>query len=144
MQFDTGSPSTLFYAAPLQAIRKAYPQVVRLADTTTTVTDFRFTVCGMPVVAREAQVLSLRSATGSPGGNKPLIIGTLGTDFLDGRVVVIDYPRQQLITGSVLPAGFEITAPLSDFLYTARRILLPAAINGQMTVLFFRFRVQCV
>jgi hypothetical protein len=137
MQFDTGSPSTLFYAVPLQAIRKAYPKAVRFADTTTTVSDFRFTVGDMPVVAREAQVLPLGSATGSPGGNKPLIIGTLGTDFLDGRVVVIDYSRQQLITGTALPAGFESAAPFSDFMYTARRILVPAAINGQKTVLFF-------
>jgi hypothetical protein len=71
-------------------------------------------------------------------GRKPVIIGTVGTDFLDGRVVVIDYPKQVIVTGSEVPADLKKrVTDFPEFVYAGRRILLPATINRRRTILYF-------
>lgn len=138
MQFDTGTPSTVFYAHKLKAIMERYPKAIAITDTTQRLIDFRFTIGTMPVVAKEVEVMQFGSSDIDVKGKKPIIIGTVGTDFLDGRVTVIDYPKQVLLTGNELPADLkQSSASFSDFMYAGRRILLPVTIRGRRTILYF-------
>jgi len=138
MQFDTGTPSTVFYAQKLNAIMKRYPKAITISDTTQRLTDFSFTIDTMPMVAKEVEVMQFGSSDIDVKGKKPIIIGTIGTDFLDGRIAVIDYPKQVLLTGNDLPADLkESSASFSDFMYAGRRILLPAVIKSKRTMLYF-------
>lgn len=137
MQFDTGSPYTVFYGNKLQAIYRKYPALAALHNTGDSLSGFHFNAGPLAITARQVAVRSFDS-TGIRWEDKrtPILIGTLGTDLIDNKVVAIDYPRQQLhIADSVLPE-FRKGSP-AGFLYTMRRILLPAEVAGKKTVLYF-------
>ena len=137
MQFDLGSPSSVLYNAKLLDIHAKYPKAITLTDTTTALQNVSFKVGKMPVLASAITVrqVGARSVPGS-SWKEPVIIGTLGTDVIDGRVVAIDYPRKRLTLYPGLPKSIQ-PSELSGFVYTSRSVLLPATIKGKQTMLFF-------
>ncbi|AXY75791.1 hypothetical protein D3H65_18175 [Paraflavitalea soli] len=137
MQFDTGSPYSLFYGDKLQAIYRRYPSMANLRQVGDTLTNFSFKAGPLPITARQIAVQSFDSS-GIDWSNKHSlpIIGTLGTDLIDNKAVAIDYRRKQLIISDSLPVAYRKAPPVS-FTYAMRRILLPAVIRGQKTILYF-------
>jgi hypothetical protein len=105
MQFDTGAPYSVLYANPLAALQKQYA-AMRLAFSAQgdTVNNFRFNLGTCQILAHAVKVIPY-GASQLPAANSDehLIIGTLGTDLLDGRVIIIDYPRQQITISIVIP-----------------------------------------
>lgn len=138
MQFDTGSPSTLFYRAKLQQIQARFPKTVTVADTASTLSAFAFRVGAMPVSARQVKLIDYASA--AIHWEKPdeiTIIGTIGTDFVENRVIGIDYPARKLFTGLTTPAKWSDKVRWADFIFANRAILLPAQLRGKNTLLYF-------
>lgn len=135
MQFDLGSASTLFYTAKVKAIRERYPQSLP-ADTAQ---GFSFTAGKMPVAVKT--ILQRPNGSGVIHWKDKAsidIIGTIGADFLDGRVLVIDYPAQKIYNGEALPAALakkELNP--TPFYFNQRSVLLPAVLHGKKTLLFF-------
>lgn len=134
LQFDTGSPFTLLYRQPLQAIHRLYPKTVSLKRLPDTLTQFSFKAGKLPVTAQKIGVIDAGDTLISP--DAPLIIGTLGTDLIDNKVVTIDYQQEQLALSDSLPANWTTNQAL-PFYYTMRRILLPATLSGKKTILYF-------
>ncbi|NSL86899.1 hypothetical protein ECE50_008660 [Chitinophaga sp. Mgbs1] len=135
MQFDTGSPYSMFYGNQLKSIRKAYPQALRLTDTTTVLLRFGFTAGNMPVLAKAIPVRPSGGADTNGSEDTISIIGTLGTDLIDNKVMEIDYPgRCMTITDDTTR---EAGPAWSAFMYVRRSILLPAAIKGTPAMLCF-------
>ncbi|NII27149.1 hypothetical protein HB364_18825 [Pseudoflavitalea sp. X16] len=134
MQFDTGAPYSLFYGNKLQAIHRKYPATTAPGDS---LTNYRFKAGPLPITARQIAIRSFDSS-GIDWKNKraPQIIGTLGADLLENKVIIIDYPRKSLFIGDSLPAHLQPTQ-LTSFLFAMRRILLPATIKGKNTILYF-------
>ncbi len=137
MQFDTGSPYSLFYRDKLQAISRRYPAITALHKPGDTLANFSFKAGPLTITARQIAV-QLFDSSGIDWKNKQnlTIIGTLGTDLIDNKIIAIDYPRRQLIIGDSLPAAYRKTSPAS-FIYAMRRILLPALIQGKKSILYF-------
>lgn len=137
MQFDTGSPYSLFYGNKLQAIHRKYPAIASLHSMGDSLANFRFKAGPLTITARQIAIHSFDSSGIDWKENRtPGIIGTLGTDLIDNKVVVIDYPRQQLLITDSVPATFKKGKPAS-FLFAMRRILLPAEIRSKKTILYF-------
>jgi hypothetical protein len=138
MQFDTGSPYSLFYTNKLQAIHRKYPAISYLQTIRDSLKDMHFKAGKLSIKARAIAVNQFDSR-GIDWNHKtnPEIIGSLGTDLIENKVVVIDYPRQQLSIADSLPADWQHKLTLTDFMFMQRRILLPATLLNKKTILYF-------
>ncbi len=137
MQFDLGSPYSLFYKNKLAAIRLRYPEAVTLSETGK-LPDFSFTAGKTKLRATDIVVKQFDS-TGINWNDKKAIdiIGTIGSDLIDQRTVTIDYPGKRLTISEAIPAKLQAKTRLTDFVYAMKRVLLPAVIKGDSTMLFF-------
>jgi hypothetical protein len=138
MQFDLGSPYSLFYGNKLAAIRTRYPKALRQHHSSGKLNNFSFSLGKMPVSAKEIVVKEF-DQSGINWKNKARleIIGTIGSDVIDAKVLVIDYPAEKLVIGGDIPAELQPKLMLTDFLYARRSIILPATLQGKKTMLYF-------
>jgi hypothetical protein len=126
MQFDLGSPYSLFYKEQLDKIKVILP-----AGDTIPAINIR-----IGNMNRRVRSVPVRSFPQKGGDRKGLpVIGTLGADILDQRVVIFDYPHRRLTITNVLPAS--LPAPKHPFYFAGGRIFFPAIIRQQQTLLYF-------
>lgn len=138
MQFDTGSPSTIFYKSPIQQIHARFPKTATVSDTAKQLLDVNFKVGGMPVSAGAIKLMEYQNPPINwAKKNSVHIIGTIGTDFIENRVVTINYRSRKILTGTDMPAKMAAKMQLTDFMFVNRAILLPAVIKGKKKLLYF-------
>ena len=137
MQFDLGHPYSVFYKNKLEAIGQKYPNVIELKDSVK-LTHFSFSVGKTTITAASIPVQQFDS-TGINWANKKSkdIIGTIGSDLVDGKTVIIDYPNLQITVATSVPGKIKKKVSLTGFMYVMRSIILPAKINGEQTMLYF-------
>lgn len=126
MQLDLGSPSTVFYAKALRSVLEqrgagfAIEQGARQLG-------LGFSISGLAIRSERFGLLDYGSNVefGNPAAAN--IIGTIGTDLLEKRVLVLDFKRGTTSFLQEVPeeAGF------SRFKFTKRRVLFPARIAGR-------------
>lgn len=133
MQFDLGSPYSVFYTNKLTAIGARYKGAVSVSDTAKTLNGFSFNLSGVKIKASEIVLRKVGNGGISRDDKQIEIIGTLGTDLLDNREVLIDYPGRS-ITINFHPTD---SLPLADVYYARRSILFPATVAGKKTILYF-------
>ena len=109
-----------------------------MADSAAALKNYTFKVGKMPVAAKEIPMREF--------GNNPIkwsdekgieVIGTIGTNLIDGRVILIDYPQKEMTIGPDVPSNLTRGMELDDFVYVNRSVLLPAVIKGKKTILVF-------
>jgi hypothetical protein len=138
MQFDLGAPYSLLYKNKIDAIRKRYPKAFPLKINEGKVKDFVFKSGKASITAPEIAVKQFDSSNIDwMMKNGIEIIGTIGADFIDGKISIIDYPRQKLTISDSIPEKLLPHLSLTDFIYTGRRVLLPATIQNKKTLLYF-------
>jgi hypothetical protein len=139
MQFDTGAPYTLLYSNPLNALQARYPALRRaIAVPADTLRNFRFNLGESQVLMRRIPVRSNMGASSLPADSTALfIIGTLGTDALDGRVLVLDYVRQQFQLASQVPDTLVARTTFVPLEFDSRRLMLQAQVQGEVKQLLF-------
>jgi hypothetical protein len=141
MQFDLGAPSTVLKDNKARSLLERFPALT--ADgkkNPNRVTGFGFAVGDIVVKTSGVKVRNINEAAGIywDDTNVVDIIGTIGSDLLDGRVVVIDYPARRIFVGDRIPDGVLTRAPMSPFSYRERRILLgDVHVDGEPTDLMF-------
>jgi hypothetical protein len=134
MQFDLGAPSSLLYTEKLASIAKLFPKAIPALDSNSKLHAFGFTAGKTKIKAQEIVTISMKGDI-DWRKNSINIIGTLGTDLIDNRDVVIDYPGQKLLING--RPGDDTAVYLGDLIYTRRSILLPAVIKEKQTILYF-------
>ncbi|TGD77949.1 hypothetical protein [Hymenobacter wooponensis] len=138
LQFDTGSPSTLLYANSLAALRKHYPATTqRLLPQADTLHDVTFSLGQATVQASWLRVLEYGATELPADSTAQFIIGTLGADVLDGRVLVLDYARQQFSLSTQLPDSLARHTAFVPLSYESRRVILTAQVLGKEEKLLF-------
>ncbi len=138
MQFDLGSPYSLFYKNKLAEIQVKYPKAIQLDESADSLANFSFKIDKMPLFAKQIAVKQFgNSDINRADKNSIEIIGTIGADFVDGKIVIIDYPKKQITLSQTIPAKLKPGLSLTDFMYVQRRILLPAKVSGKQTILYF-------
>lgn len=125
-QFDTGSPKSLLYSKTWRKAVKQCPGGVVSEPKP------MFRLGAGQVVVSGLEVLDFGDTLERKEPHR-MILGTLGTDLIDQRIVRIGYPGQKL----TFPESFPAKIPSTDFTYIGRRILLPAVVSGQKTMVFF-------
>jgi hypothetical protein len=135
MQFDVGVSHSLFYKNKLKVINSRYPFHVQVPDTAATWKEVSFTTGNIRIQADEIRLKQLGTTQINWDDNAIEIIGTLGADFIGDKTVLIDYPKKKISIGHKIPEKWNLT--LVDFIYTNRKIILPALIKGKKTMLYF-------
>lgn len=135
MQFDTGSPYSMFYRNKLKGIRQRYPEVPPLADTASEISQFRFTAGNTPVLAKQIAVNQFEDKDIDWSENAQEIIGTIGADLFSNSVLSINYPDRYILIGNKITDKSGIH--WFGLINTGRGILFPATIRGKQTNLYF-------
>lgn len=139
LQFDLGSPYTLFYTGKLRAIGKAMGMAATATDSLVKQTLNGFHLGGMLVTGSPIQWREYgnEQAVCYMEGKAIELIGTVGTDLIAGRTLWINYPEQQLEISPSLDANTPLDMPVADMYFTGGKILLPATILAKPTLLMF-------
>lgn len=138
MQFDSGSPYSLLYQNKIDAIQSKYPKSFPIKIMKGSLQNFSFKADNIPFFTKEMVVKQFDSTSINWNDEDGIeIIGTLGTDFIDGKVAIIDYPHCKLTITNAIPGKLLRRVKLATFIYANRSILLPAKINAKETILYF-------
>lgn len=139
MQFDLGAPTSLFYKNKLDAINKRYHNlVIQQKDDKSELVNFQFTLGNTLVNAKKIAARQFESSEIDWSDTVTRqIIGTIGTDVFEDRVLVIDYQTNRLGISDNVPDNLSTGKKLADFKFESRRVLLPAVINGNDVDIFF-------
>lgn len=135
MQFDMGAPGTLFYRSKLRAIFEKYPSSYSIEDSTSRLPAIEISAGKNKLTIQYPGLLAFGDKTIDWSASKKEIIGTIGSDWLENRTILIDYPKQQIVLNYMIPE--ELQNRLTDFSYVQRNIMLPATIKGKKTLLYF-------
>ena len=139
LQFDTGAPSSILYQKTLESLRE-----IGLTYEELTMEE-RLYAKGVPLQLGgenlEESTFWLRDMgeqidTNNPSG-EPIKIGTIGADWLDQKVVHIDFINQEIAWFDQRPAWMEDIAGWKAFTFNGRRFMLPTTIEGKVYDLFY-------
>ncbi len=138
MQFDTGSPYSLLYNNKIASIQSKYPKSMPLDVVYGKIKGFAFKV-GKTRIATKQMAVSQFDSTPvdweNTGGIE--IIGTIGSDLIDKRTLIIDYPSNRIIISKKISEKILKNTQLEDFVYSNGSIVLPAKLRGVKTRLYF-------
>ena len=131
MQLDTGAPSTVFYRTSLQSILETHPAAFAIEAGKQEV-GLGFAIGGLDIRSPRFALLDYGSKVESGNPQAANIIGSIGTDLLEKRVLVLDFRQDECAFLRAVPeAGF------AEFQFKKRRILLPARIGDQPRTLLY-------
>ena len=138
MQFDLGANYSLFYSGKLKTIIKQYPDMAKTLAVNQESGTISFKLHRTKINANEIAVKNFGNADINFKDKKAIdIIGTIGSDFIDGKTVVMDYQNQQIIISPKSYSSFNKRIIFADFIYNNKSLLLPSKVNGKQTLLFF-------
>lgn len=138
MQFDLGAPYSMFYANKLQAIRSKYHlPAAWLHKEKNSLANISFTIDKMPVYATSIRINQYDN-TGIDWADSTAveIIGTIGSDMLEDRILIVNYPARSLTLAQNRPDALA-DVPMEPFQWKERKILLPAVVGNEPTTLYF-------
>jgi hypothetical protein len=138
LQFDTGAPYSVGYSRPLAALQRRYPALAALGQPgADTLRNVQFALGQAQVRARWLRLLARGAAELPADSTAPFIIGTLGADVLEGRVLVLDYARRRFSLLAAVPDSLADHADFVPLAFTNRRVLLTMGLRGQPRQLLF-------
>lgn len=130
MQFDLGSPITFFYSGSIAELHRKIAWNYN-ADSSSA-TPALLTAGNLEIKKQAFPIKRM----GEQKNGKVLIIGTIGTDLLEGKIAAINYPNRTLLLDDVLPASYA-AIHWQDLVQARGAILLPSKIRNKPTMLFF-------
>jgi hypothetical protein len=127
MQFDLGHPSTVFYSHKWKAIAEKY-QFVNSGDKLAAV---NFKLGDMQVLAKDVSIMQ-REGTGVDWSKDSVeVIGTIGADLIDGRVVLLDF-KKDIVQFARERKGLHLaSSKFQPFSFSGRRIVMPVTFDGE-------------
>lgn len=131
MQLDFGSPVTFFYRNALISIQKRIPDKISMDETLNQVA-LGFYIKSIRVSSDAFRMLGYGTEFDFENIDTPNIIGTIGTDLLEKRIIVLDFKNS---LGSFYDEMQE--TDFTSFEFTKRKILLPAKIGDKKLKLMY-------
>lgn len=125
MQFDLGHPQTVLYSKKWADIAKRLKQETLEG----TLPMLEFQLGDMTVVARDVDIMKRDTPGIDWESDRPEVIGTLGTDFIEARLVTLDFKGGQ-VKFNTSRDGFA-DLKFTPFKFQGRRLLLPAEFEGK-------------
>jgi hypothetical protein len=139
MQFDLGATSSLLYRKKIDDLgqRCAVPPMIER--------DGQRYALNMDIGIGEALIYAAEIHQRNTGGTgidwsqpeKLETVGTLGSDLIDGKWLVLDYPARKIIISDSLPSEYSQPPSWGTFTFENRRVMLAAKVDGRDTRLYF-------
>lgn len=119
LQFDTGSPYTVFYSDPIKNIEE-----ISINDEQAKTTFF----VGKTEISSEQFKIFKSNKSGEKDSIQ--IIGTIGADILENRKTLINFKSNQIVFNlNQIPK--ESKNQLFDFKFRKRKIIIPGILKGE-------------
>ncbi|MBL8516091.1 MAG: hypothetical protein JNM76_03885 [Betaproteobacteria bacterium] len=132
MIFDLGAASSVLYRPKMDnlGMRCAVPSMIERGGQ-------RYAL-NMDIVFGEAIIYApeiwQRMTGGAPidwaNPDKPELIGAMGADFIENKVVVIDYPAKKLFIGDAVPGEYSQPTQWGTLSFLNRRLYIDARVDG--------------
>jgi hypothetical protein len=141
MQLDLGSDQTVLYGKPYESL-SAQSRAARTDDNfagyKTNVATFSGSIVGCNFA--DANLPILQNFGDEPASGKPANLGTIGTDFFENRILIIDFVqgRVAVLNSDVqLPQTLLERARFVPLIYKRGQIYVGLAINGRNTAYMY-------
>ncbi|MFT3920460.1 hypothetical protein [Cloacibacterium sp.] len=119
VQFDTGSPSTIFYKNSITGIRQISVQ--------NNLAKGSFKIGNCEVKSNQFKIIDFGKKLEK---NKLNIIGTIGTDLLEDRKALIDFKNNYVIFNLNSEPNY-LKKETFDFKFKKRKIIIPGVLDGK-------------
>lgn len=125
MQLDFGSPTTLFYKNSLESIDNELKNLIQFHKDSTHI-NLNFSIKDLTISSENFGLIKYGKKIDFDNPKAENIIGTIGTDLLEKRIIVLDF-RNNLcaFVTSIDEKGF------AKFQFKKRRILIPAKLENE-------------
>ncbi|MDQ0065210.1 hypothetical protein [Chryseobacterium lathyri] len=131
MQLDSGSPTTLFYKKSIESLRKKFQNQLPSHKQENQIS-MQFSIGAMSVASDSFELLNYGNAIDSDNAEAVHIIGTIGTDLLEKRIMILDFKNTVCsFIGNTDEKGFE------TFEFKKRKILFPSEVGNQKLKLLY-------
>lgn len=120
MQFDTGSPSTVFYSNAIKGIKGIEIKKERIKSS--------FSIGNTKVTSDKFIIFD--KGNNSTNVDAVKIIGTLGADILEDKKTLINF-KENYVEFNILKQPVEFTSRILDFKFKKRKIILEGFLNGK-------------
>lgn len=139
MQFDLGAPTSLFYKNKLNAINDKFKNIsLQHTDDKDQLINYDFFLDKNILTAKKIDVKQFDSSGINWSDTlSHEIIGTIGTDLFEDKILIINYQNNNLFIGDKIPDSISPKVNPADFKFENRRVLLPALIDETPTDIFF-------
>ena len=140
MQFDLGTPKSVFYERPIQFLKQTNSSFIQKWNPKS----FSFQHLNMRmgnVTFSNTEIFYMKNMGDFINENdlkqgKPIHIGTIGADLFQNKVVIIDYKASKLAITDSVPSQYA-SLPSVKFTIDNGIIKLPFSINGQECPMMF-------
>ena len=130
MQFDSGSPNTIFYKNAVKSIYSAFPNKINKIDSSSNIINFHFNIGKINVSSKTFSVINYGETINWNDNKSIKIIGTIGNDFLEKKITILNFKENHCYFGNSVP-NKKLVNSLVTFQFKKRKILSPAKINGK-------------
>ncbi|MFD2941342.1 hypothetical protein [Flavobacterium notoginsengisoli] len=131
MQFDSGSPITVFYKKSLESISEKLSNQINI-DSEKNQISTGFSIGNMKVYSSFFEILNYGSVIDFDNPDAANIIGTIGTDLLEKRIIMLDFKNSKC---SFLEQIHE--KDFTTFEFKKRKILIPSKIENENLKLLY-------
>ncbi|KAF2343020.1 hypothetical protein [Flavobacterium tistrianum] len=131
MQFDSGSPITVFYKKSLESIAEKFQNQLKIDNENSSISA-AFRIANMNVVSNDFEVLNYGEKINFDDLKTVNIIGTIGTDLLEKRITILDFKSNQCSFIEKIKEN-----DFTDFEFKKRKILIPSAIENEKLKLLY-------
>lgn len=137
-QFDTGSPHSFIYEKPLESLLAHGLAAEKVEEKNSMLKGLRLSLGGNKM---DIASMVIKKDYGRPidwGDTTALIgLGTIGADFIDGKVTVIDFKNQRINLHEKRPEWMTALPAFEAFEFNGRRLMLPSQIGGRERLLLY-------
>lgn len=130
MQFDTGTPSTLFYKGRMRAIQEKYKDLFGAIDSTSIHVNLSFKLGEMTIHSDQFKLYDYGDQPINWADSSGVLIGTLGADMIEKKLTIMDFINHECYFGndvSVLPQK----ASFYPIIFRKRKLLIPSIVVGK-------------
>ncbi|TPD73388.1 hypothetical protein [Flavobacterium microcysteis] len=131
MQLDLGSPVTVFYKNSLESVKSLFPDKIPMSTEKGKIA-LDFLLQKMKVSSGAYEVLDYGSKADFENPDARNIIGTIGTDLLEKRIITLDFKNSRCSFSKTIEER-----DFSKFEFKKRRILIPATIGDENLKLMY-------
>lgn len=139
MQFDTGAPSTVFTYHKIVSINEQFGTIFKIdtLENKLKISNLKIKVGTVDLEASTLSFYGRGSKIDWENNNSKIIIGTIGSDFIEKNAVILDFKNTQITVLKSVPKTLQESSSYLPFTFEGRKIFLSATLNDKPASLWY-------